>query len=131
MRDIHIAKSSAVYCLRALIYNKSINQGYRPVLGAVVSVSNDSYCVYESFSEIPKDGVFTTGVVRDLYTGIHSTSTAKVVRKFTVQVLGVKRVGNVDQSEVLQRDASHLQGISNPQDVQRRLQREYYITDSL
>lgn len=131
MRDMHIAKSSAVYCLRALIYSKSVNQGYRPTLGVIVSVSNDSYCIYESFSEIPQDGVFVTAMARDVYTGRYSTSTPKVVRKFTVQVLGIKRVESVGQPKISQRDISRSQDTSNLQDVRYRLQREYYVTDSL
>lgn len=115
MRDLHIAKSSAIYCLQKLIDNKTINQGYRPVLGTMVSISDDSYCIYESFVETPQSGLQIMYRKEDIQNQSFSTYTANIVAKFTVQVRGTKKV---------------LSGDSSP-DVHHSLQREYYITDSL
>lgn len=117
MRDSHVAKMSAFYCLRTFMYNKSINQGYKPVMNQPVYITDDSYCVFESFSEVYRSAVSIAdkGTFKDGTIVGMSTMSPNIVSTCVLQVRGVKMLKNNNQQNI----------------VSRTLRREYYIRDSL
>lgn len=117
MRDSHVAKMSAFYCLRTFMYNKSINQGYKPVMNQPVYITDDSYCVFESFSEVYRStvSIADNDTFEDGTTGGVSAMSPNIVSTCVLQVRGVKVLKNSNQQNI----------------VSRTLRRKYYITDSL
>lgn len=115
MRISHEAKSSAVYCLHSLIYKKYIDQGYIPVMNYPIFITDDTYCIYESYTETHQLDSKIKYTIQNMPIQDGDVSGLNSIGTYIVQVKGVKIV--------------LVDGVMS--EVHHRLKREYYITDSL